>query len=98
MQSIDKDSDGKITVQELAALTGNSMKAFYKQEADRNMKELDANKDGQVTWDEYVKTAGSRGGKCGAILFRFSLFIFVVVLTVVDIDEKTAEQTFLFLK
>lgn len=59
---IDKNGDGKITVQELAAWTGRSMKNFYKQEAENRLKTLDTNKDGKVSWEEYVKDAENRGG------------------------------------
>ena len=59
---IDKNGDGKITVQELAAWTDRSMKGFYKQEAESRLKPLDTNKDGKVSWEEYVKGAENRGG------------------------------------
>ncbi|KAL9986034.1 hypothetical protein ACROYT_G000091 [Oculina patagonica] len=59
---IDKNGDGKISVQELAAWTDRSMKGFYKQEAESRLKELDTNKDGKVSWEEYVKGAENRGG------------------------------------
>lgn len=60
---IDKNGDGKISVQELAAWTDRSMKGFYKQEAESRLRELDTNKDGKVSWEEYVKGAEKRGGE-----------------------------------
>ena len=38
------------------------MKNFYKQEAENRLKTLDTNKDGKVSWEEYVKDAENRGG------------------------------------
>ena len=60
---IDKNGDGKISVGELAAWTDRSMKRFYKQEAETRLKALDTNKDGKVSWEEYVKGAENRGGE-----------------------------------
>jgi len=59
---IDKNRDGKITVEELAAWTSRSMKNFYKQEAENRLKTLDTNKDGKISWEEYVKGSENRGG------------------------------------
>jgi len=59
---IDKNGDGQISVEELAAWTGRSMKNFYKQEAENRLKTLDTNKDGKVSWEEYIKGAENRGG------------------------------------
>ena len=39
------------------------MKNFYKQEAENRLKTLDTNKDGKISWEEYVNGAENRGGQ-----------------------------------
>ena len=59
---IDINGDGRVSVEELAARTDKSMKAFYKDEANTRLKSLDTNNDGKVSWDEYTESAEKKGG------------------------------------
>lgn len=59
---IDINGDGRVSVEELAARTDKSMKAFYKDEANTRLKSLDTNNDGKVSWDEYTDSAEKKGG------------------------------------
>ena len=59
---IDINGDGQVSVEELAARTDKSMKAFYKDEANTRLKSLDTNNDGKVSWDEYTESAEKKGG------------------------------------
>lgn len=59
---IDRNGDSNISVKELSAWTQKSMRTFYRQEADDKLSALDTNKDGKVSWVEYVKGAENRGG------------------------------------
>lgn len=59
---IDINGDGRVSVEELAARTDKSMKAFYKDEANTRLKSLDTNDDGKVSWDEYTESAEKKGG------------------------------------
>ena len=56
------NGDGRVSVEELAARTDKSMKAFYKDEANTRLKSLDTNNDGKVSWDEYTESAEKKGG------------------------------------
>ncbi|XP_073243174.1 calumenin-B-like [Porites lutea] len=58
---IDINGDGRVSVEELAARTDKSMKAFYKDEANTRLKSLDTNDDGKVSWDEYTESAEKKG-------------------------------------
>lgn len=59
----DTDKDGKITLEELTAWTKKSLRSVYKQEAKERLKRLDTNKDGKVSWEEYLKSKEDVGGK-----------------------------------
>ena len=66
---IDINGDGRVSVEELAARTDKSMKAFYKDEANTRLKSLDTNNDGKVSWDEYTESAEKKGGNLFVEMF-----------------------------
>lgn len=53
---VDKDGDGKVTEEELKEWIKFTQKRYVWEDAEKQMKHSDQNKDGKVSWDEYKNT------------------------------------------
>jgi Ca2+-binding EF-hand superfamily protein len=54
---MDKNKDGFVTEDELSEWVHNSMVSLDQEETDERFDEIDKNKDGEITWTEYVHEA-----------------------------------------
>lgn len=63
---MDEDKDEKLTLEELSAWTTTALKEFYKKDSKKRVEKLDTDKDGKVSWEEYLKSEEDIGGICRA--------------------------------
>ena len=55
LSEADADEDGKVSLDELTAWTRNTLKLAHKRETKQRLENLDTNKDGKVSWEEFQK-------------------------------------------